>query len=270
MNPSELEALLEQAATQFMLGENAETVATLRLLSVIAVPGEAMQVVLELHAVAQRNAMGGGDWEDEGSRLSMEQGLDQLRRILSMESCVSLPEMEVESATKQVTSSALNQDPELVGDFILEAREHLQTVEGGLLVLEKEPVSPDTLNAVFRSFHTIKGLAGFLEFGVMQEVAHEVETILDLARTGQLVMRPNLIDLILESADFVGREINRIEAQLHSQDPGTEQDPRALLKRVRAVIGGDYTHEVVEAEAPAVEVSIVLCKLVLFGQLPLS
>lgn len=244
MNLSELEALLERAATQFMLGENADTVVTLALLSEVAIPGEVKQVASELLAVARRNAIGERNWEDEASRLKMEQGLDHLRRILSS--------VQAEAA-KQITSSALNQDPELVGDFILEAREHLQAVESGLLVLEKEPANSETLNAVFRSFHTIKGLAGFLEFGVMQDLAHEVETILDLARTGQLVMRPNLIDLTLESADFVGREINRIEAQLHSQDPGEAQDPQALLRKVRAVIGEEHVDEVPRDGVPRIE-----------------
>ncbi len=254
MNPSELEALLERAATQFMLGENTDSVATLAQLSSAVIPGDAQKLVSELHGEAQRNVAAGSNWEDEASRLKMEQGLDQLRKILSASSrSVAMAAVVEAVAARQNTSNALNQDPELVGDFILEAREHLQTVEGGLLVLEKEPANPETLNAVFRSFHTIKGLAGFLEFGVMQDLAHEVETILDLARTGQLVMRPNLIDLTLESADFVGREINRIEAQLHSQDPGAEQDPRALLKRVRAVIGGEHDSEAPKQEEGPVE-----------------
>lgn len=260
MNPSELEALLERAATQFMLGENTDSVATLAQLSAAVIPGDAQKLVSELHCEAQRNVAEGNNWEDEASRLKMEQGLDQLRKILSASSSSVAMAAVVEAVTaRQNTSSALNQDPELVGDFILEAREHLQTVESGLLLLEKEPANPETLNAVFRSFHTIKGLAGFLEFGVMQDLAHEVETILDLARTGQLVMRPNLIDLTLESADFVGREINRIESQLHSQDPGAEQDPRALLKRVRAVIGGEHDSEAPKhEEGPVVAESLVI------------
>ncbi|WP_202901617.1 chemotaxis protein CheA [Bryobacter aggregatus] len=144
-------------------------------------------------------------------------------------------------AAPPASSSALNQDPELVGDFINESREHLQTVEKGLLVLEKEPSNPETLNAVFRSFHTIKGLAGFLEFGAIQEIAHEVETILDQARTGLILMSPSLIDLTLESADFVGTEIQRIEVQLQGNEPGPPLDASALLQRVRTAIAGGST-----------------------------
>lgn len=256
MNSIEVEALLERAATQIMLGENAETVSTLALLSSIAIPAEAMQLVVELHAVAKANVSDQNQWEDESSRAQVEHGLDRLRQILSdsaqgpgpqgPESQGSEPQGPEPAAPRsatpaQATSSALNQDPELVGDFILEAREHLQTVESGLLVLEKEPTNPETLNAVFRSFHTIKGLAGFLEFAHIQAVSHEVETILDLARTGQLLLSPNLVDLTLESADFVGKEILSIESQLHGQGPGQEQDPWSLLERVRKVIGGDHS-----------------------------
>ncbi len=249
MNSTEVEALLERAATQIMLGENAETVATLALLSSISIPAEAMQLVVELHAVAMENVSEENQWEDEASRARVEQGLDRLRQILS-DSAKCSDVVATRAATPaQAASSALNQDPELVGDFILEAREHLQTVESGLLVLEKEPTNPETLNAVFRSFHTIKGLAGFLEFAHIQAVSHEVETILDLARTGQLVLSPNLVDLTLESADFVGKEVLRIESQLHGQDPGEEQDPWSLLDRVRKVICGDHS-----APAPAVDV----------------
>ena len=254
MNSTEVEALLERAATQIMLGENAETVATLALLSSISIPAEAMKLVVELHGVAKENVSEQNQWEDESSRAQVEQGLDRLRQILS-EFAKNGEVAVVRTATPaQVTSSALNQDPELVGDFILESREHLQTVESGLLVLEKEPTNPETLNAVFRSFHTIKGLAGFLEFAHIQAVSHEVETILDLARTGQLVLSPNLVDLTLESADFVGKEILRIEAQLHGQDPGEEQDPWSLLDRVRKVISGDHTASTPE-EIKVVEVA---------------
>ncbi len=251
MNSTEVEELLERAATQIMLGENAETVATLALLSSISIPSEAMQLAVELHTVARDNVSEQNQWEDESSRARVEQGLDRLRQILSDSAKGSDVVVARVATPAQVTSTALNQDPELVGDFILEAREHLQTVESGLLVLEKEPTNPDTLNAVFRSFHTIKGLAGFLEFAHIQAVSHEVETILDLARTGQLVLSPNLVDLTLESADFVGKEILRIESQLHGQDPGEEQDPWLLLERVRKVIAGDHS-----AQAPAEQARI--------------
>src|SRR3954462_15681194 len=57
---------------------------------------------------------------------------------------------------------ALSEDRELIGDFLLESREHLTQVEIQMLTLEKDPGDGEAINTVFRAFHTIKGLAGFM------------------------------------------------------------------------------------------------------------
>ncbi len=105
-------------------------------------------------------------------------------------------ERKLEAAANQ-----LAEDPELVQEFLVESREHLSSVEAGLLKLEKEPHNAEALNAVFRAFHTIKGLAAFLGAAAIQELAHRTESVLDLARSGTLALSPEIIDLILFSAD---------------------------------------------------------------------
>ena len=76
----------------------------------------------------------------------------------------------------------LGEDRELFGDFILESRDHLAQVEIQIMTLEKDPEDGEAINTVFRAFHTIKGLAGFMDLDDIREVAHETETLLDLAR----------------------------------------------------------------------------------------
>ena len=56
---------------------------------------------------------------------------------------------------------ATPRDPELLSEFFLEAADHLTTIETQLLRLEHEPGDQEAINAIFRGFHTIKGLAGF-------------------------------------------------------------------------------------------------------------
>jgi len=102
-------------------------------------------------------------------------------------------------------------DPELIKDFIVESREHLSTVELHLLALDQDPANLDALHAIFRGFHTIKGLAGFLGLEAIQEVAHEVETVLDLARNAQIAITPEHIDVILASKDYVERWLAALE-----------------------------------------------------------
>jgi two-component system chemotaxis sensor kinase CheA len=134
----------------------------------------------------------------------------------------------------------LNQDPELVGDFILESREHLSAIEAQLLALEQNPKNADAVNTIFRGFHTMKGLAGFLEFGAIQSFTHEVETLLDLARNSKLTVDSALIDLILQSADYMRQALAAVE------NGTATPDAAALIRRVRERIanpaGRDLLH----------------------------
>jgi two-component system chemotaxis sensor kinase CheA len=103
---------------------------------------------------------------------------------------------EEDASARQLAS-----DPELVQEFLVEARAHLSCVESGILLLEREPENSESLNAVFRSFHTIKGLSGFLGAAAVHELAHETENLLDLARAGKLSLSSEIVELILRSAD---------------------------------------------------------------------
>ena len=115
--------------------------------------------------------------------------------------------------------STLGEDPEMIGDFILESRDHLTQVEIQMMTLEKEPGDSEAINTVFRGFHTIKGLAGFLDLDDIREVAHETETLLDLARNQKLRITPAVVDLVLAAADFLKIWSKRLETGLAGSDP---------------------------------------------------
>jgi two-component system chemotaxis sensor kinase CheA len=114
--------------------------------------------------------------------------------------------------------ASLGDDAELIADFLVEAREHLSLIEGQLLTLERDPGAMEIIHAVFRAFHTIKGLAGFLGFSVMQSVAHEVET---------------LVDVVLASADFLLVEMASIDRVLGGAESADPADSSDLVARIR-------------------------------------
>jgi two-component system chemotaxis sensor kinase CheA len=124
------------------------------------------------------------------------------------------------------------QDRSMIGDFISEAREHLEMIEVELLRLEQAPQNPEPIHAIFRSFHTIKGLAGIFNLTSTRDLAHEVETLLDLVRNGALPATPALVDVVLACADRLGAIVN-----LLAEDTGDEgvalPDNTALLERLR-------------------------------------
>ena len=132
----------------------------------------------------------------------------------------------------------LAQDPQLVQDFLLEAREHLANIEARLLEIEQDATAAEAINSTFRSFHTIKGLAGFLDFAVMQEVSHEVETLLDRARGGELRLDPARVDLILEAGDYLGVWLAHIERSARGAVEAPPAAPEALIARIQAAARG--------------------------------
>jgi two-component system chemotaxis sensor kinase CheA len=134
----------------------------------------------------------------------------------------------------QVTDGkSLAADEELITEFVTECGEHLANIETQLLDLEADNTATETLNAIFRGFHTIKGLAGFLEFEDIQALAHEIETLLDLARTSQLTVTPSITDVLLESTDILRHEIAGVKARLAGRTPLPTRVDTSLLHRIR-------------------------------------
>ena len=141
--------------------------------------------------------------------------------------------------SKRPNETGLNElaaDPELLNDFILESREHLTALELHLLALDQDPNNLEALHAIFRGFHTIKGLAGFLGLSAIQEVAHEVETVLDLARNGEIQIMSAQIDVILATKDYLNRCLGDLaEVQAKGIAP-IVPDNAGLLQSVRGMV----------------------------------
>ncbi len=152
---------------------------------------------------------------------------------------------------------SLNQDPQLLEEFLLESAEHLSNIEAKLLEIEQGSSSPETLNSAFRSFHTLKGLAGFLDFAVIQDVAHEVETLLDLARNGQLALGETQIEVVLAAGDYIRGWLDHVAACAAGRPCEQPPDHGALLERVRAAASNQPVaprdEPAVEGSKPAVE-----------------
>ena len=147
----------------------------------------------------------------------------------------------------------LAEDAELLREFITESREHLDNIEQGVLVLENSPDDAEVLNTIFRAFHTFKGGAGFLNLFPINRLAHVLESLLDLARQGKLVIDAPVIELILRGRDVLKQFLDEIEGQ-HSGarlvQPITI--PTAQLKaEVQEVIEGQERVPHAPGEIPA-------------------
>ena len=154
---------------------------------------------------------------------------------------------------------SLGQDRELVADFLMESREHLAAVEQQVLRLEQDPRDIDAINSVFRGFHTIKGLAGFLGLTAIRDLTHEVETALDLCRSGRLAVSRAVINVVLESADYLSASLEVVEKVLNGQAEERLPGNAPLIARVKLVAAspahagepGALTEKAVAPAAPS-------------------
>jgi two-component system, chemotaxis family, sensor kinase CheA len=142
------------------------------------------------------------------------------------------PPVKERAPASQETVLPITQDPSFFADFVTESREHIHVMETRLLDLETDPSVEESLNAVFRACHTIKGLAGFLELGEIQKLAHAMETLMDRARHRQMILNVGHTDLLLSSADCIKDLVLGVEEMLKG---GTRTLPASyndLLRRL--------------------------------------
>ena len=123
-----------------------------------------------------------------------------------------------------------------------EARELLSELEDSLLELEESPEDSELVAKVFRAMHTIKGSGAMFGFDDIAAFTHEVETVFDLVRNGEISVTKKLISLSLEARDHIrslleGNDIDltkgaalvkSFQALVPSKTPAVEETPRTL------------------------------------------
>ncbi|WP_198263320.1 chemotaxis protein CheA [sulfur-oxidizing endosymbiont of Gigantopelta aegis] len=143
-------------------------------------------------------------------------------------------------------------DDEILQDFLIEAGEMVETLNEELVELEQRPNDSDLLNSVFRSFHTIKGGAGFLSLEPLVQLCHRAEDVFNLLRNGELEVNSAIMDVMLPVLDSLNEMFDRLRAATEPEDA----DP-ALLAALDGILKGDATDAapvpVAETSAPAGE-----------------
>jgi two-component system chemotaxis sensor kinase CheA len=147
------------------------------------------------------------------------------------------PEAEIEEEEKECTKSAgedlSEEDREILSDFVMESLESIETDEVSLMDLEQDPGDLNSINAIFRSFHTIKGVSALLNLDRINRLAHRAENLLDKARSGEIGIQATVIDIILESVDALKKLIIGVQKGLKngvSLDIGLDITP--LVNRI--------------------------------------
>ncbi len=99
---------------------------------------------------------------------------------------------------------------DIVDFFLVEASEHLQILNDGLLSLEENSEDLSVVDEIFRSAHTIKGSAAMLGFNVVSKLAHKMEDLLGKIRSRELDFSEAVVDLLLQSVDTLTIQVENI------------------------------------------------------------
>jgi len=130
---------------------------------------------------------------------------------------------------------------EILQDFLVESFELVEKLDEDLVELESNPEDLELLNGIFRVAHTVKGASSFLNFDVLTHLTHHMENVLNKARHGELLITPDVMDVILESIDLMKALLETIRDT--SSDAGI--DVNDCVVKLDKITGGSG-----EVEAP--------------------
>lgn len=118
--------------------------------------------------------------------------------------------------------------------FVEETKEHLQSLNDNILVLENEPENKDTINEIFRSAHSLKGMAGTMGYKRMQTLTHDMENVFSEIRNDKLKVTSDLVDILFQCLDALEAYLDNI---INTQDEGTD-DNAAIIKLLNDYLNG--------------------------------
>ncbi len=116
---------------------------------------------------------------------------------------------------------------EMLRSFVSEALDSLDTNEPLVEELRNED-NAEFVNAIFRVFHTLKGLSGFFDMKVIHKVTHEAETLLDLMRKNNQVQDEDSLSLIYSCFDFLRALLERVSED-YSDESGRDEAEDIIL-----------------------------------------
>ena len=138
---------------------------------------------------------------------------------------------------------------EIVESFLIESKEILESLDVDIIEMEKRPDDTELLNQVFRSFHTIKGSAGFLSLNKLTAITHKGEDILNKLRKKEVALNEEIMDAILIAFDKLKELIFCIEAN-YNEDVEIEDAKAKLAAVIEKIEKGLMSSSETESKKP--------------------
>jgi len=124
------------------------------------------------------------------------------------------------------------QENEYLNIFFAEAKEYIEVLNNGILALENNPEDKETIDAIFRAAHSLKGMAAAMGFEKLTELTHKLENSLDKIREGKIKVKTKFIDLLFQALDNIQYLVKAVEEN-DGQEP-ENFDLEALIAELNA------------------------------------
>ncbi|MBR1669963.1 MAG: chemotaxis protein CheA [Butyrivibrio sp.] len=134
--------------------------------------------------------------------------------------------------------------------FLDEAKEHIQSLNDNIMILEQDPENEDCINEIFRSAHSMKGMAGTMGYTRMQNLTHDMEDVFSDVRGGKIKIKSADIDVLLQCLDAIQEYVDNIT---ENQDEGTDEHQNIIKALADIRNGTSGEGAAAPAAAPAAE-----------------
>ena len=133
--------------------------------------------------------------------------------------------------------------------FVDETKEHIQVLSDQIMVLEKEPDNSDAIAEIFRSAHSLKGMAGTMGFKRRQQLTHDMEDVVSAVREGKMKVNDSLVDTLFRGLDALQEYLDLIQ---ETSDEG-DNDNEAIINELNHFLngGGETAEAATSSPAPS-------------------
>jgi chemotaxis protein histidine kinase CheA len=141
----------------------------------------------------------------------------------------------------------ITKQQQILGYFIEEAKEHLDSIEHGLLNLKDTMEDAEEMNQMFRAAHSIKGGAAMLGFNSIQKVSHHLEDYFKLLKDNPVNIDHKLEDLFLKGFDALKALVDQLQSTFGLRDEDADQ----IVKSTEPIFAelGNYLNQLIQGGA---------------------
>jgi two-component system, chemotaxis family, sensor kinase CheA len=166
-------------------------------------------------------------------------------QAVSDESTSSFDDTDSETPPEEEIIERDEETVALLAEFLQEGEEGLAQVDAILMNIESQGLQAENIDAIFRVFHTIKGVAGFLELDTIEALAHTTENLLNQSRKGVIVLAGAVLDLVFDSTESMRHLLSDVREGVETSR-GFRIRPQVpdLVARLKSAIDGNLPDEV--------------------------